>query len=110
MTILATRSSFDAHPQGQVNVNKYPERPGQPEFSFYMRTGDCKFKSSCRFHQPRNPESALSDQGLPLPPGQIVCSHFSRYGTCKFGSSCKYDHSVGGTAPSQMITEDSHEG
>ncbi|KAL1810400.1 hypothetical protein ACET3Z_027390 [Daucus carota] len=112
MTIPATGSSFDAlpqgrssfyaNPQGQVKVDKYPERPGQPECSFYMRTGVCRFKSSCRFHHPRNPEMAitLSDQGLPLRPGQRICSHFRRYGICKYGPLCTYDHSVGGTAAS----------
>nr|XP_017219043.1 PREDICTED: uncharacterized protein LOC108196320 isoform X2 [Daucus carota subsp. sativus] len=112
MSIPATGSSFDAHPQGrssfyanpqgQVKVDKYPERPGQPECSFYMRTGVCRFKSSCRFHHPRNPETPilLSDQGLPLRPGQRICSHFRRYGICKYGPLCTYDHSVGGTAAS----------
>ncbi|WOH09748.1 hypothetical protein DCAR_0729206 [Daucus carota subsp. sativus] len=71
MTIPATGSSFYAHPG--------------PDCSSYLRTGNYKFRSSCRFHHPRNWR-------------RFVCSHFCRYGTCKFGSSCKYDHSAGGTA------------
>uniref|UniRef100_A0A2P2MAY3 C3H1-type domain-containing protein n=1 Tax=Rhizophora mucronata TaxID=61149 RepID=A0A2P2MAY3_RHIMU len=57
----------------QTLVNEFPERPGQPECSFYMKTGDCKFKSNCKFHHPKNrlsksPPCALSDKGLPLRP------------------------------------------
>ncbi|KAE8706504.1 hypothetical protein F3Y22_tig00110392pilonHSYRG00097 [Hibiscus syriacus] len=28
--------------------NVFPERPGQPECQFYMKTGDCKFGAVCR--------------------------------------------------------------
>lgn len=52
---------------------EFPERPGQPECQFYMKTGDCKFGSSCRYHHPPEvvvPKSdvALSPSGLPLRP------------------------------------------
>ncbi|KAK6940939.1 Zinc finger, CCCH-type [Dillenia turbinata] len=30
----------------------FPERPGEPECQYYLRTGDCKFGSSCKFHHP----------------------------------------------------------
>lgn len=53
--------------------NVFPERPGQPECQFYMKTGDCKFGSVCRFHHPRErlippPDCMLSPIGLPLRP------------------------------------------
>ncbi|KAK8635630.1 hypothetical protein V6N13_004357 [Hibiscus sabdariffa] len=32
----------------------FPERPGEPECQYYLRTGDCKFGSSCRYHHPRD--------------------------------------------------------
>ncbi|RVX20795.1 Zinc finger CCCH domain-containing protein 32 [Vitis vinifera] len=32
----------------------FPERPGQQECQYYLRTGDCKFGSSCRYHHPRS--------------------------------------------------------
>lgn len=53
--------------------NIFPERPGQPECQFYMKTGDCKFGAVCRFHHPHErlipaPDCVLSPMGLPLRP------------------------------------------
>ncbi|KAE8695775.1 Zinc finger CCCH domain-containing protein 34 [Hibiscus syriacus] len=31
----------------------FPERPGQPECQYYMKTGACKYGSSCRYHHPK---------------------------------------------------------
>nr|KYP74552.1 hypothetical protein KK1_007237 [Cajanus cajan] len=80
--------------------NIFPERPGQPECQFYMKTGDCKFGAVCRFHHPRErlipaPDCVLSPMGLPLRPGEPLCVFYSRYGICKFGPSCKFDHPMG---------------
>ncbi|XP_023539923.1 zinc finger CCCH domain-containing protein 34-like isoform X3 [Cucurbita pepo subsp. pepo] len=79
--------------------HSFPERPGQPECQFYMRTGDCKFGSSCRYHHPPelvNSRSSvvLSQIGLPLRPGAPPCTHFMQRGICKFGPACKFDHSM----------------
>eukprot|EP00249_Psilotum_nudum_P023417 c28863_g3_i3 orf=486-1634(+) len=53
--------------------SQYPERPGQPECQYYMKTGECKFGDKCRFHHPRDggfPSTAyaLSAVGLPMRP------------------------------------------
>lgn len=85
-----------AHQQ-QMLVDEFPERPGQPDCSYFMRTGDCKYKSFCKYHHPKNrilkpTLCPLSDKGLPLRPDQNVCSHYSRYGICKFGPACKFHH------------------
>ncbi|KHN34381.1 Zinc finger CCCH domain-containing protein 43 [Glycine soja] len=87
------------HHQKQMPVDEFPERPGEPECSYFLKTGDCKFKSNCKFHHPKNrvtrlPPCNLSDKGLPLRPDQSVCSHYSRYGICKFGPACKFDHPI----------------
>ncbi|KAM0007326.1 putative transcription factor C3H family [Helianthus debilis subsp. tardiflorus] len=78
--------------------NVFPERPGEPECQYYMRTGNCAFGVVCRFHHPREriipvPDCALSPMGLPLRPP--LCIFYSRYGICKFGPSCKFDHPMG---------------
>ncbi|XP_022729441.1 zinc finger CCCH domain-containing protein 43-like isoform X2 [Durio zibethinus] len=83
----------------QMVVDEFPFRPGQPECSYFLKTGDCKFKSNCKYHHPKDrvpkpAPCALSDKGLPLRPDQIICSHYSRYGICKFGPACKFDHSM----------------
>ncbi|KAF3781991.1 Zinc finger CCCH domain-containing protein 67 [Nymphaea thermarum] len=78
-------------------LDDFPERPGQPECQYFLKTGNCKFKGACKFHHPRSRVSkplvcALSPMGLPLRPDQTVCLHYSRYGICKFGPACKFDH------------------
>ncbi|KAH9734450.1 zinc finger CCCH domain-containing protein 63 [Citrus sinensis] len=118
-----TMSSFRS---GSVPVGFYalqresvfPERPGQPECQFYMKTGDCKFGAVCRFHHPR--ERLLPVPDCVLSPiertftvyaedatetlnliishafmGEPLCIFYSRYGICKFGPSCKFDHPMG---------------
>uniref|UniRef100_A0A5B6Z193 Putative zinc finger CCCH domain-containing protein 67 n=1 Tax=Davidia involucrata TaxID=16924 RepID=A0A5B6Z193_DAVIN len=95
----ATETNFYAHHQQQMVVEEFPERPGQPECSYFMKTGDCKFRSGCKFHHPKNriPKTSsfsLSDKGLPLRPDQNICTHYNRYGICKFGPACKFDHPV----------------
>ncbi|KAE8666908.1 Zinc finger CCCH domain-containing protein 32 [Hibiscus syriacus] len=75
----------------------FPERPGEPECQYYLRTGNCKFGSSCRYHHPRDrivPQTncILSPLGLPLRPGVQPCAFYLQNGHCKFGSTCKFDH------------------
>lgn len=57
----------------------YPERPGQQECQYYMKTGDCKYGSSCRYHHP--PEAitpkapvVLNLHGLPMRPVRTILS------------------------------------
>ncbi|XP_023636661.1 zinc finger CCCH domain-containing protein 58 isoform X2 [Capsella rubella] len=80
----------------------FPQRPEQPECQYFMRTGDCKFGSSCRFHHPMEAASpkdiTLSHIGLPLRPGATQCTHFAEHGICKFGPACKFDHSMGSSS------------
>lgn len=66
-----------------MKVGEFPERPGQPVCAYFLKTGDCKFKSGCRFHHPKNwahksDVCALSDKGLPLRPvsSYIFCCNF----------------------------------
>lgn len=78
----------------------YPQRPGQPECQHYVKTGDCKFGSSCKYHHPSEwvvPEtsSALSPMGLPIRPGTPTCSYYAQHGVCKFGPTCKFHHPMG---------------
>ncbi|KAF7813671.1 zinc finger CCCH domain-containing protein 34-like [Senna tora] len=97
--------------------HSFPERPGQPECQYYLKTGECKFGPSCRYHHP--PELIapkmnvnLSPVGLPLRPiihcfsglqatmfyrsvGAPPCTHYAQRGVCKFGPACKFDHPMG---------------
>lgn len=78
----------------------FPERPGQPECQYYMKTGDCKFGSTCKYHHPPEgnalkADCAFSPMGLPLRPGEPHCHYYSQHGICKFGRMCKFDHPMG---------------
>ncbi|KAI3761402.1 hypothetical protein L1987_51817 [Smallanthus sonchifolius] len=75
------------HHQQPMLVSEYPERPGQPDCGHFMKTGDCKYRASCKFHHPQSRVArTLRDQR--------ICSYFRRHGTCKYGPACKYDHPV----------------
>ncbi|KAK6117356.1 hypothetical protein DH2020_048874 [Rehmannia glutinosa] len=80
-----------------LKEHAFPERPGQPECQYYLRTGDCKFGATCKYHHPPEWSAAkinfvLSPMGLPLRPGAPLCSHYAQNGVCRFGPSCKFDH------------------
>ncbi|XP_075490175.1 zinc finger CCCH domain-containing protein 67-like isoform X1 [Primulina tabacum] len=96
---LPTELNFPMQRQHDFIVDEYPERPGEPECSYFLKTGDCKYKSSCKYHHPKNRTSkaktnsyVLNDKGLPLRPDQPICTHYHRYGICKYGPACRYDH------------------
>ncbi|XWS37161.1 hypothetical protein CRYUN_Cryun19dG0019200 [Craigia yunnanensis] len=99
MSKPSTETTVYTHHQPQMVVDEFPERPGQPECTYFLKTGDCKFKSNCKYHHPKNRVAnpapcAFNDKGLPLRPDQSICSHYSRYGICKFGPACRFDHSI----------------
>ncbi|KAE8660139.1 Zinc finger CCCH domain-containing protein 58 [Hibiscus syriacus] len=78
----------------------FPDIPGQPECQYYMKTGDCKYGSSCKYHHPPEvlapkADVVLSPLGLPLRPGAPPCIHYSQRRVCKFGAACKFDHPMG---------------
>lgn len=80
----------------------YPQRPGELECDFYMKTGICKFAERCKFHHPidRAAHTAtgvkqnvkLTLAGLPRHEGQIICPYYLKTATCKFGANCRFDH------------------
>ncbi|KNA19668.1 hypothetical protein SOVF_059270 [Spinacia oleracea] len=80
--------------------HKFPERPGEPECQYYLKTGNCKFGASCRYHHPPDRGASatacfLGPLGLPLRPGTQPCTFYMQNGYCKFGPTCKFDHPVG---------------
>jgi hypothetical protein len=68
-----------------IRVHKetvFPERPGQPECQYYIKTGDCKFGVTCRYHHPKDrtttaPTCVLNSLGLPLRPVRIALNQNS---------------------------------
>ncbi|KAL8171407.1 hypothetical protein V2J09_023211 [Rumex salicifolius] len=93
-------SSFGGPSIIMQNEPSYPERPGQAECQHYLRTGECKYGPSCRYHHPADRTAyresfTLTPMGLPFRPGSAPCSYFMQHGVCKFGPTCKYNHPMG---------------
>lgn len=75
MNNLPLDVNFTMRHHPDIGLEEYPERPGEPECSFFLKTGDCKFKSNCKFNHPKSRMNkakvnsyTLSDKGLPLRP------------------------------------------
>ncbi|KAK1422366.1 hypothetical protein QVD17_25442 [Tagetes erecta] len=80
-------ANLPTHYQQPMLVSEYPERPGQPDCSYFMKTGDCKYRATCKFNHPQSRTTRTSRD-------HNICTYFSRHGTCKYGSACEYDHPV----------------
>ncbi|CAH8282989.1 unnamed protein product [Eruca vesicaria subsp. sativa] len=80
--------------KGVLQSNAYPDRPGERDCQYYLRTGLCGYGSSCRFNHPTHlPQGTMYyNEELPERIGQPDCEYFLKTGACKYGSSCKYHH------------------
>jgi len=86
------------------DVNGLAHRPGASPCPFYLRTGQCKFGTTCRFDHPEDRVTIaaqhgvlvtrLGPLGLPLRPGAAPCPFYLKTGRCKFSVTCKFDHPV----------------
>ncbi|OAY35061.1 zinc finger CCCH domain-containing protein 3 isoform X1 [Manihot esculenta] len=70
----------------------YPDRPGEPDCVYYLRTGLCGYGSNCRFNHPPAAQGTQFREELPERVGQPDCGYYLKTGTCKYGSTCKYHH------------------
>ncbi|GLJ47160.1 hypothetical protein SUGI_0995670 [Cryptomeria japonica] len=57
--------------QATIQNCRFPERPGQPECQYYLKTGDCRFGDGCLYHHPKerfeqSTESMLNPTSLPV--------------------------------------------
>jgi hypothetical protein len=74
----------------------YPERHGEPDCAYYIRTGLCRFGSTCRFNHPHDRKLVIATARIkgeyPERIGQPECEFYLKTGTCKFGVTCKFHH------------------
>ncbi|ONI11759.1 hypothetical protein PRUPE_4G124000 [Prunus persica] len=84
----------------------YPQRFGQIECDYYMKTGECRFGEQCKYHHPIDRSAVtlsttkpvqqqnvkLTLAGLPRREGVAICVYYLKTGTCKYGATCKFDH------------------
>jgi hypothetical protein len=48
-----------------AELKLYPDRPGEPECPFYMKTGSCKFRADCKFHHPKDLTPSIQGPASP---------------------------------------------
>ncbi|KAG8387058.1 hypothetical protein BUALT_Bualt03G0213800 [Buddleja alternifolia] len=85
----------------------YPDRPGEPDCIYFLRTGTCGYGSNCRFNHPTNADGQVNvvknTNALPERAGQPDCGYYLKTGTCKYGSTCKYHHPKDRQADSLVV-------
>uniref|UniRef100_A0A1J3H922 Zinc finger CCCH domain-containing protein 26 n=1 Tax=Noccaea caerulescens TaxID=107243 RepID=A0A1J3H922_NOCCA len=75
--------------------SQYPDRPGERDCQFFLRTGQCGYGNSCRYNHPLTylPQAVIYHRDeLPERIGQPDCEYFLKTGACKYGATCKYHH------------------
>ncbi|GLU08353.1 hypothetical protein SLE2022_252710 [Rubroshorea leprosula] len=87
----------------------YPVRADVLDCTHYLRTGYCRFGSSCRFNHPPDRAvvmgaSRVAAGEFPERVGHPICQYYMRTGTCKFGASCKYHHPRQGGGSTSHVT------
>ncbi|KAJ0262006.1 Zinc finger CCCH domain-containing protein 26 [Hirschfeldia incana] len=73
----------------------YPDRPGERDCEFFLRTGQCGYGNTCRYNHPLThlPQAVLFHRDeLPERIGEPDCEYYLKTGACKYGSTCKYHH------------------
>ncbi|CAI9304000.1 unnamed protein product [Lactuca saligna] len=92
---IQTDGKEDGNGTAMAGSMPYPDRPGEPDCIFYLRTGLCGYGNICRFNHPTHIGQANQLQlggELPERVGEPDCVYFLKTGTCKYGSTCKYNH------------------
>ncbi|KAJ4907220.1 Zinc finger CCCH domain-containing protein 26 [Raphanus sativus] len=81
--------------ENMEQTSPYPDRPGERDCQFFLRTGQCGYGNSCRFNHPLThlPQAVLYHRDeLPERIGEPDCEYFLKTGACKYGSTCKFHH------------------
>ncbi|KAJ8749299.1 hypothetical protein K2173_018781 [Erythroxylum novogranatense] len=84
----------DSPDQGAMaQSSPYPDRPGERDCVYYLRTGLCGYGNNCRYNHPPNfAQGTQFTEELPERDGQPDCEYYLKTGTCKYGSTCKFHH------------------
>ncbi|KAL6659707.1 hypothetical protein ACP70R_002536 [Stipagrostis hirtigluma subsp. patula] len=93
---LAKEAMWQMNFSEAMESGPYPERVGEPDCSYYMRTGQCRFGMTCKFNHPADRKLAVAAARMkgeyPQRIGQPECQYYLKTGTCKFGATCKFHH------------------
>ncbi|GAQ85257.1 hypothetical protein KFL_002260130 [Klebsormidium nitens] len=108
-------SSYAGNAAPPARAVALPQRPGQPECAYYIRTGTCQYGATCKYNHPlplskrteqtkakpakaSPPAAGLTPAGLPRRPGATLCAYYMKTGLCKYAPDCKFDHPPPGEA------------
>ncbi|KAL8171040.1 hypothetical protein V2J09_022844 [Rumex salicifolius] len=92
-------------PQISTQPHTYPERPGEPDCPYFLKTGNCKFGPSCKFNHPKDKLISsvtlenVNASDLPERPSEPSCAFYVKTGKCRFGANCKFHHPKDITVP-----------
>ena len=70
----------------------FPQRPGEPECEYFVRTGFCRYGAQCRYDHPAKYQVQRNSLGYPIRPSEPECEYFAKSGICKYGQSCRFSH------------------
>uniref|UniRef100_A0A2P2ILN5 Uncharacterized protein MANES_03G076000 n=1 Tax=Rhizophora mucronata TaxID=61149 RepID=A0A2P2ILN5_RHIMU len=77
-------------------TNEYlPERTGEPDCPYFLKTQRCKYGFKCKFNHPKGTLGALENidtSTLPERPSEPPCAFYMKTGKCKYGATCKFHH------------------
>ncbi|CAO2208684.1 unnamed protein product [Urochloa humidicola] len=97
---LYSSNTMAKRPRRESNLPMYPQRPGEKDCAFYMRTRTCKYGETCKFDHPQwvpkggvpNWKEQDAEDYYPERPGEPDCPHFVKSNNCRFKSKCKFNH------------------
>ncbi|KAJ8761794.1 hypothetical protein K2173_004608 [Erythroxylum novogranatense] len=74
-----------------------PERPGEPDCPYFLKTQRCKYGLKCKFNHPKENLTLGASESkdvsvFPERPSEPPCAFYMKTGKCKFGTTCKFHH------------------
>ncbi|CAL4948721.1 unnamed protein product [Urochloa decumbens] len=98
---LYSSNTMAKRPRRESSLPMYPQRPGEKDCAFYMRTRTCKYGETCKFDHPQwVPKGGVpnwkevpdAEDFYPERPGEPDCPYFLKSNSCRFKSKCKFNH------------------
>lgn len=98
---LYSSNTMAKRPRVESSLPIYPQRPGEKDCAFYMRTRTCMYGEGCKFDHPQwVPEGGIpnwkeapkDEESYPERPGEPDCPFFMKTRRCGFASKCKFNH------------------
>ncbi|KAJ9562525.1 hypothetical protein OSB04_007685 [Centaurea solstitialis] len=93
----AVQLDYDDNGIGNNSNMLHPIRPHSKDCAFFIRTGKCKFGTTCIFNHPVLPENSVDlekGNGNGVKNRCPIPCKFYLAGICKYGDSCRFNHSI----------------